>query len=783
MAEVITVPASSKLLKVSGMTCSNCARHVSDAVQSTPGVRTVFVNVQEGTARVTWESGEPQDTATLLAKLEEEGYPAQVLTGAADEQSHGHQSRAETWHLALWTGVLATVPIMAGEWVLRLGDLKSFQWVAFVLATVVQFYSGAQFYQGAWRQARAGRSNMDTLVVLGSSTAYLYSVWSLFTGRQGHLYFLESASIITLITVGHFIEARVSQRASGALRALLDLAPQLARRVQNGSEMEVPAASLSVRDKVALRPGDRIPVDGKVAEGHSTVDESMLTGESVPVEKEGESLLYAGTTNLNGRLLMEVTATGEQTALASIIAAVQRAQSSRADIQRLGDKISSVFVPIVVAVAVAAAMWWAFAPDSAAAVHDALARFLWSTHMPAAPIAAAVLVGVSVLIIACPCAMGLATPAAIMAASNSAAKRGILIRDGVALEKAGRVTAVLFDKTGTLTMGKPVAQAMWADGVERLFEGAEGEPLPQIARLAAALASHSNHPVSRALSAVSNEPTKITEWEELRGAGVRGRVLDASGAGALHELGSLRWFHEQGYEPAAGNAFLERWAAKGATIVGMAVERRVVALFAVRDALKPGSAAVLKHLEREGMRVYMVTGDSALTARSIAVEAGISPERVFAEIKPEEKAAIVSRLQSQGERIAFVGDGINDAPALRQSNLGIAVSRASDVAREAADVVLLKSDIEAVPECLGLAKATLRVIKQNLFWAFFYNAVGVPLAALGFMSPVLCAAAMGLSDVMVIGNALRLARWRVKGTETLSLHGKQMSASEGKQRR
>jgi Cu+-exporting ATPase len=467
---------------------------------------------------------------------------------------------------------------------------------------------------------------------------------------------------------------------------------------------------------------------------------------------------------------MRVTATGEATALAHIIAAVQRAQGSRANIQRLGDRVSSVFVPVVVGVAVMAGLWWGLAPASAGQAHAWLARYLPSAHPPATPLAAALIVGASVLIIACPCAMGLATPAAIMAGSNAAAQRGILVRDGVALEKAGTVTAVLFDKTGTLTLGKPAVAATLDLGVEENDTRNSGS-IP-LADLAAGLARHSTHPISQAIAHLSQAAVGIDDWQEVQGSGVLARLRNPrsaasapssasnADAGALARLGAIRWLEEAGLDLAPGRDFITRWSAQGSTIVGVALDRRLVGLLAVKDTLKPGAREIIDQLKRQGLGIWLVTGDNSLTAASIGQQAGIAADRVLAEARPEQKAEFVKRLQAQGERVAFVGDGINDAPALEQADLGIAVSRASDVAREAADLILLRSEIGAIPEALGLARATLRTIKQNLFWAFFYNSLGIPLAALGLMSPILCAAAMGFSDLVVIGNALRLRRWR-----------------------
>jgi Cu+-exporting ATPase len=392
--------------------------------------------------------------------------------------------------------------------------------------------------------------------------------------------------------------------------------------------------------------------------------------------------------------------------------------------------------------------------------------------------AAGFIIAAAVLIVACPCAMGLATPAAIMASANAAARRGILIRDGVALEKAGTITAVIFDKTGTLTLGKPEVAKVWQSrtGFQPVSNSnseikSETGVTPVLRSIAAALARNSTHPISQAIAKIASEEIPISNWQEIRGAGVEANIehptpINREQASNIQHpmgkarLGSLRWLKESGVDLAAGEKFIAEWSQQGATIVGLAVEQSLGGLFAVKDTMKPGAHAVVEQLRRQNLKTFLVTGDNALTAASIARQAGIAAENFAAEVRPEQKAEFVKKLQAQGERVAFVGDGINDAPALEQADLGIAVSRASDLAREAADIILLKSEIEAVPEALGLARATLRTIKQNLFWAFFYNALGVPLAALGFISPILCAAAMGVSDLIVIGNALRLLRWR-----------------------
>ena len=760
-------PASTTQFAVDGMTCQNCARHVREAAQSIPAVADAHVELEANRLTVRWRTPPPIPPSpgpavapldALLHAVREAGYeiralPPAVAGHAADPASW---SPFHGWRFNVVVGSLATLPLMLGEWLLGLGMNRTFQWTAFALTVPVMLFCGAKFYRGAWNQLRRGQSNMDTLVALGSTTAFTYSTWGLFAGWHAHLYFMEAAAIITVISIGHWFETLISARAVASLHALLNLAPQTARRLHpDGSETAVPVSTLQLDDRVLLKPGDAIPTDGEVLTGQSAVNEAMLTGESLPVEKSAGAKLCAGTVNQNGRLEMRVTALGEATALARIITIVQHAQNSRASIQKLGDQVSSVFVPIVVVIALGTALWWGLAPASARAAHEWLAPFLWHSVLPDTALAAAFIQAAAVLIVACPCAMGLATPVAIMAGTNAAARRGILIRDGTALEKSGHITAVLFDKTGTLTQGRITVAA-----TEDLRKNSAAEP--SLPALAAALALPSNHPLSQAVAAwaksvPTNDSTPVLDqWQEAHGLGVHARWQ-----GSTLRLGSLAWLRESGVtETPAATTFLDHWTTQGSTVLGLAHDSRLLGLLALRDTIKPHAAEVIAKLIRQGQKVFLVTGDNPRTAAAIAQAAGIPAANVFAEIRPERKADIVGQLQQRGEQVAFVGDGINDAPALEQADLGIAVSQASDVARESADIILLNADIQAVPEALGLAQATLRTIKQNLFWAFFYNAAAIPLAALGYLSPVLCAAAMGLSDLIVIGNALRLRRWR-----------------------
>jgi len=773
-ATASSAPPEPMQFRVTGMTCQGCARLATQTLQALPGVAAAEVDLAGQRASVRWRAGVAANPQVVIEALRRQaGFQAEVLEPGRAEPPARPWSPLEGWRFNVFFGSAVTLPLMLGEWVFHLGMEGWFRWLAFALTLPVQAVCGARFYRGALAQLRARSANMDTLVALGSTTAFTYSAAALLAGWPGHLYFMEAAAIITLISVGYWLEARAGERAASALRALLHLAPPTARWLSAaGVETEVPVANLAVDDRVLLKPGDRVPTDGVVLEGQSAVDEAMLTGESLPVEKTPGSPVYAGTANQNGRLIVRVTATGEGTALRQIIAAVQRAQNSRAQIQRLADRVSNVFVPVVLGVALATAIWWGWRYDVARVVHENLAPRLWHAGVPETPQAAAAVHAAAVLIVACPCAMGLATPIAIVVAANVAARRGILIRDGEALEKSGRLSAVVFDKTGTLTQGKVEVAA-----IEDLRPTAD--PDAPLEMLAARLAGPSNHPLSQAVARLAENrperkelaptpspalaaanaavapPPVFDDWQEVRGKGI-----EASLGGRRLRLGSLAWLRECGVALSPLPKFADNWADKGATVIGLAADRTLLGLLALRDVVKPAVGSVVSRLAAQGRRSYLVTGDNPRTAAAVAQIAGIPSDRVFAEASPTRKAEIIASLQREGQRVAFVGDGINDAPALKQADLGVAVSRASDVAREAADLVLLRSDIEAIPEALGLAQAALRTIKQNLFWAFFYNAAAVPLAALGFLSPVVCAAAMGLSDLLVIGNALRLRRRR-----------------------
>jgi Cu+-exporting ATPase len=704
-------------LRIEGMSCQNCVRHVREALMGLSGVTSVRVNLDKAEAVIAAGHDEGIEEKMLQA-LTAAGYPGRFLEKA--NSSPGNPG--EGWRFNVMLGSLVTLPLMIAEWGFQAMSSPWFSWISFALVLPVQIFCGARFYKGAWLQLKSGHSNMDTLVALGSSTAFLFSTYGLFfPDVVHHTYFMEAAAIITLISVGHWLEAIAAGRAARAIHQLLNLAPVTAwRLIGDEIEEEVAVLDLKTGDAIIIRPGDSVPVDGIVVEGKAALDESMLTGESIPVEKSPGDPIYAGTVNTNGRLICRVEQTGEGTALARIASIVEHAQNSRAEIQRLVDRISSVFVPAVILIAVTTFLIWGLGMHS------------WE---------AGIINAVAVLIVACPCAMGLATPAAIMAGAHAGAKRGILIRDGIALEKTRGITTVVFDKTGTLTTGK-----LSLDSNPLLFTTST-----QVSALVKALSSPSLHPVSQALALHAKDADKIavTDWREISGRGVSAQ----EGSRTLR-LGSLSWLEECNVSLAGVSGKTH------STLIGLASDRELLAVFSLSDQLRAESLEVIRELKYRNLDIYVVSGDRREVVRELGRKLDIPESHLMAGVRPEGKISKIVTLQGEGRRVAFVGDGINDAPALTQSDLGIAVSRASDVAKESADIVLLRANLVAVIEALDLSKKTLRTIKQNLFWAFIYNIAAIPLAVCGLASPVICAASMGLSDLFLIGNSMRLVAWR-----------------------
>ena len=726
------VPERRVELGIGGMTCATCAGRVERALRRVPGVLEAGVNLATERAAVRALAG--TEPSALAAAVAAAGYSVTGEGDTADTEAE-HQAaalRRERRDLAI-AGLL-TAPFLAGMLGMALGqDWMPAPWVQFALATPVQFWLGARFYRAGWAALRAGSGNMDVLVALGTSAAWGLSTWMLL--RHGaahaghHLYFEASAVIILFILLGRYLEARAKRATGAAIRALLELRPRTARRLgPDGTEQEVGTAALRVGDRVVVRPGERIPADGVVLEGRAGVDESGLTGESRAIEREPGAAVVTGSIALDGRLVIEVRAVGAETVLARVAALVAAAQASRAPVQKLVDRVSAVFVPVVVAIAVLTLIGWLLAGAGAEA---------------------ALLHAVAVLVIACPCALGLATPAAIMAGTGAAARAGILLRDAEAIERAHGVTLVAFDKTGTLTEGRPRLAALHV---------AEGVTEAEALALAAALQAGSEHPLARAvLARFGDAPLPAVEaFRALPGRGVSGMV-----GGRTLLLGSPRALQDSGAPPGALAARAEAEAALGRTpawLVETAPAPRVLALLAFEDAEKPGAAAAIAGLRRLGVRAAMISGDSAAAAGAVAARLGL--DDVAAEVLPAGKAERVAAWQAEGARVAMVGDGVNDAPALAAAGLGIAMGTGTDVAMQAAGVTLLRGDPALVPAALEVMRRTLRKIRQNLAWAFAYNLLGVPLAAFGFLSPVLAGAAMALSSVSVLANALLLARWR-----------------------
>ncbi len=625
-----------------------------------------------------------------------------------------------------------------------IGHAPWYDWLMLALATPVQWIVGWQYYVGAYRALRGGSANMDVLIAMGSSAAYFYSAAVLLPGLESHVYFETAAVIITLIALGKYLEARAKGQAGEAIRKLLGLQPRLARVLRDGEEREVPVDEVRVGDVVVVRPGEKIPVDGVVVEGKTSVDESMLTGEAMPVEKGTGAEVIGGTFNRLGRIKFEALRVGKDTALAQIVRMVQEAQGSKAPIQRLADRVSAVFVPAVIGVAlVTFAAWFWLAPPPADGA-SAFARALIRT--------------VAVLVIACPCALGLATPTAVMVGAGKGAGHGILFCTSEALERAGRVQAVVFDKTGTLTYGRPevtdIVLGDWAEGESRLLE------------LAGSAERGSEHPLGEAVVAAAGarglQLRDPDSFEAVEGKGVKAQVH-----GRLVRIGTPRWMAEQGLSLDGLESALTQLQHQAKTAVVVGVDDRAVAVLGIADRLKEGSREAVLELKRMGLELVMITGDNPATAESVARGAGVLAEgesaqaRVLAEVLPGEKAAKVKELQARGRVVAMVGDGINDAPALAQADVGIAIGTGTDVAIAAAPVTLISGDLRGVPRAISLSRGTLRTIRQNLFWAFFYNVLLIPAAALGFLSPILAAGAMAFSSLFVVTNSLRLRGYRL----------------------
>lgn len=721
---------------IGGMTCAACSARLEKVLNRQPGMQ-ANVNLAAERARVRLLGA--ADEAAVVAAVAKAGFVAELVDSQTREREKAEKMRVYRSEIKrFWIAVALTLPLV-GQMLFMFGEHghqnELSRWLQLVLATPVQFWIGWRFYDGAFKALRGGGANMDVLVALGTSMAWGFSAVVTVFALDQHVYFEGGAAVITLVLLGKLLEARAKARTSEAIEALIRLQPKTARVERDGQWVEMPVDALMPGDIFMVRPGESVPVDGEVVEGDSSINEAMLTGESMPVHKLAGDQVFAATANGQGALRCRATGVGEHTLLAGIIRLVGEAQGSKAPVQRMADRISAIFVPVVCGIALVTFVgWWWYSGFFAEALVNAVA----------------------VLVIACPCALGLATPTAIMVGTGQGARAGILVRNAEALERAERVTVLALDKTGTLTLGEPQVTEL----VVR--HGDEARAL----RLAAALEQGSEHPLARAIlarhAASLSSPATMEEKAAPRGdlpkttnfKAHAGLGVSAELDGRELRLGSPDWLG------LADDEAVRRLQGGGKTVVGLAEQGEVLAWLAIADALRPTSKPAVERLRQRGIRVVMLTGDNALTAAAIAAEAGIVEFR--AGVLPGDKAAVIGELKAGGALVAMVGDGVNDAPALAAADVSFAIGAGSDAAIEAADLTLIRSDLHGVADAIDLSAATLGKIRQNLFFAFIYNVLGIPLAALGLLNPVVAGAAMAMSSVSVVSNSLLLKRWHAK---------------------
>lgn len=716
------VPTEVLRLKIGGMSCASCVGRIEKVLAEEKSVVSAQVNLATEIATLTLSPG-AASAASIISRVERAGYQASpAISQEADARAKEQRKSRREFHVLLVCALL-TAPLMAPMLLMPFGIHWSAPgWLQLMLAAPVQFFGGARFYAGAYRALRTKSANMDVLVAMGTSAAFGLSLVLMSQGQ--HLYFEGAAAIITFVRFGKWLEARAKHKTGRAIRALMKLRPDMARLRRDGEEVMVPAETVQKGEIVVVRPGERLAVDGEILEGASSIDESLLTGESLPVEKSIGDFVTGGSINGEGLLAVTATRVGEDSTLARIVALVENAQAAKAPIQQTVDKVSAVFVPVVIAIATATFVGWL---------------------LYGAGVNAALITAVSVLVIACPCALGLATPAALMVGTGAAARAGILIADAQALELTHKLDVIVFDKTGTLTQGKPRVHSLLSDDSDATLV------------LAASAQFGSEHPLAEAIRRAAKEASlDLAEGHDFKA--LPGKGVEATIAGDRITVGSPRLMTELGASLAPYQARASELEAKGMTVVWVARSGALLGGIAIGDELRNEAAAAIAKLKALGTKTMMLTGDNRSAGEAVAADLGIS--EVVAEVLPADKAGHITRLQEEGYAVAMVGDGVNDAPALAAADVGFAMGSGSDVAMHTADVTLMRPSPLLVADAISISRATTRKINQNLFWAFAYNSVGIPLAALGFLSPMVAGAAMALSSVSVLGNALLLGRWK-----------------------